>query len=66
MTGHIDLHCHCLPDIDDGPRRIEDALRMLEQLHDVGFDLVFATPHMRPGLYDNTRADIEAAFARDS
>jgi protein-tyrosine phosphatase len=64
MTGYVDLHCHFLPDIDDGPDRVEDALCIIEQLHGVGFDLVIATPHMRPGLYDNSCADIQAAFER--
>jgi len=36
---------------------------MLRQLHQVGFDDVVATPHMRPGMFDNDRERIERAFA---
>lgn len=36
---------------------------MLRGLRDAGFDTVVATPHMRPGLFDNTKADLERAFA---
>jgi protein-tyrosine phosphatase len=35
---------------------------MLRRLHEVGFDDVVATPHMRPGMFDNDRAGIERAF----
>ncbi len=36
---------------------------MLRQLYQVGFDDVVATPHMRPGMFDNDRDRIERAFA---
>src|SRR6185312_9337370 len=35
---------------------------MLRGLHQAGFDVVMATPHMRPGMYDNDRPRIERAF----
>lgn len=37
---------------------------MLRALHAIGFDLVIATPHMRPSLFDNERSDFERAWAR--
>lgn len=37
---------------------------MLEALGSLGFDTVIATPHMRPGLWDNKKAELEAAFER--
>jgi protein-tyrosine phosphatase len=36
---------------------------MLQGLHAAGFSTVVATPHMRPGMYDNDRPMLEAAFA---
>jgi len=36
---------------------------MLRLLRQVGFDDVVATPHMRPGMFDNDRDRIERAFA---
>lgn len=36
---------------------------MLRALRGVGFDLVVATPHMRPSMFDNEKADLENAFA---
>lgn len=62
--GYVDLHCHWIPEIDDGARSAEDALQMLRELGAIGFEMVVATPHMRPGLFDNTRADLERAYER--
>ena len=36
---------------------------MLRGLRAAGFDTVVATPHMRPGMFDNDRAALERAFA---
>lgn len=37
---------------------------MLRTLHALGFAHVVATPHMRPGMFDNERTDLLNAFAR--
>ncbi|MBN1606095.1 MAG: protein tyrosine phosphatase [Polyangiaceae bacterium] len=60
----IDLHCHWIPNIDDGAGSEAQALAMLHELAALGFELVIATPHMRPGLFDNSRQDLEAAFQK--
>jgi protein-tyrosine phosphatase len=63
VRGFVDLHCHWVSDIDDGARTTDESLAMLRGLHQAGFDAVVATPHMRPGMFDNDRARIESAFA---
>jgi protein-tyrosine phosphatase len=63
VRGYIDLHCHWVASIDDGPRTTEAGADMLRRLRQAGFDHVVATPHMRPGMFDNDRASIERAFA---
>jgi protein-tyrosine phosphatase len=62
VRGFVDLHCHWITSIDDGARTIEESLAMLRGLREVGFDSVVATPHMRPGMFDNDRASLERAF----
>ena len=62
MRGFVDLHCHWIAAIDDGARTHEEGLEMLRRLHEVGFDTVVATPHMRPGMFDNDKAGLERAF----
>jgi len=64
MSGFVDLHCHCVPNIDDGVRSTEEALQLLRALRTAGFERVVATPHMRPGLFDNSAASIRDAFER--
>ena len=41
----IDLHCHCLPGIDDGCKTKEESLTFLQQSKRDGIDAIFATPH---------------------
>lgn len=63
MRGFVDLHSHWVAGVDDGAKTTQDSLALLRALRAAGFDEVVATPHMRPGLFDNERADLERAFA---
>ena len=62
VRGFVDLHCHWVAAIDDGARTPDEGLAMLHGLHEAGFDVVVATPHMRPGMFDNDRPGLERAF----
>ncbi|MGC4065420.1 MAG: protein tyrosine phosphatase [Polyangiaceae bacterium] len=62
MRRFVDLHCHFVPGIDDGARSTSEARRLLEGLGRLGFEMVVATPHMRPGLFDNDAAALKAAY----
>lgn len=61
--GYVDLHSHWIPDVDDGVRTVEDGVALLRALGAAGFTTVVATPHMRPGMFDNDKPRLEAAFA---
>jgi protein-tyrosine phosphatase len=63
MSGFIDLHCHWVAGIDDGARTPEQGFEMLRRLQSAGFSKIVATPHMRPGMFDNDKAALERAFA---
>ena len=41
----VDLHCHILPGLDDGPDKIEESLEMVETAIADGITHVVATPH---------------------
>ena len=43
----IDLHCHILPGVDDGPTDVEDSAGMARQAAADGIELICATPHIR-------------------
>lgn len=64
MSEYVDLHCHWIAGIDDGARTPDEGVQMLRALKDIGFGEVVATPHMRPGVFDNDRADLTGAFER--
>ena len=59
----IDLHCHLLPGIDDGPATPEEALEMARIAVANGITAAHVTPHLHPGRWENDRAKIEAAVA---
>lgn len=44
----IDLHCHLLPGIDDGPATMAEAVAMARAAWEQGTRTVVCTPHMHP------------------
>jgi protein-tyrosine phosphatase len=43
----IDLHCHILPGVDDGPSNLDFSLAMAREAVKAGTQLIVATPHIR-------------------
>ena len=41
----IDIHCHILPGIDDGPRNLEESSDLARMFVREGYRQVIATPH---------------------
>jgi protein-tyrosine phosphatase len=54
----IDLHSHLLPGVDDGSRDIGCSLEMARMAVDQGIKVAACTPHIHPGVYNNTGSDI--------
>jgi len=44
----IDLHCHILPELDDGARDLADSVEMARVAEADGIKLICATPHIHP------------------
>lgn len=57
----IDLHCHLLPGIDDGPADLASALRLARHAVAAGIHTSVVTPHMHPGRYENRAGNIRDA-----
>jgi protein-tyrosine phosphatase len=57
----IDIHCHILPGLDDGPQHIDESLKMIEVAIEDGISHIFATPHIIDGMYDNRGSEIMLA-----
>jgi protein-tyrosine phosphatase len=56
----IDLHCHILPGVDDGPVNLDFSVAMARKAEDAGIVVVVATPHVRSD-HPNDPAGIEDA-----
>jgi len=54
----IDLHCHLLPGIDDGPATLSHALELCRLAVGDGITHAVVTPHIHPGRWLNTRETI--------
>jgi protein-tyrosine phosphatase len=61
-SGFVDLHSHVLPALDDGAKALDDSLRMLRALRELGFEVVCATPHQKASTFAATGAAIQAAL----
>jgi protein-tyrosine phosphatase len=57
----IDLHCHLLPGIDDGPETLEEALALARYAVAHGITEARVTPHLHVGRWDNELAGIQEA-----
>ena len=42
----IDLHCHVLPGVDDGPASMEESVALARVAESVGIETLVATPHV--------------------
>lgn len=60
----IDIHCHMLPGLDDGATTVDVALDMARMAVADGIVTTVCTPHITPGVYNNTGASIHEAAER--
>lgn len=50
-----DIHCHILPDVDDGSRDMQMSLKMLAAAQNAGVTSIVCTPHVRRPYFDYER-----------
>ena len=60
----IDLHCHILPGMDDGASDLSVSIEMARAFMADGVSVVACTPHILPGVYHNSGAQIRQATAQ--
>lgn len=58
----IDLHCHLLPGVDDGPDTWDAALALARACVEDGIRHAVLTPHVFPGRHDNDSTTLQPAF----
>jgi len=57
----LDLHCHLLPGLDDGPVTMQESIAMAKHAFEQGIKYAVVTPHIHPGVYENTADTIKDA-----
>lgn len=57
----VDMHSHLIPGVDDGSASFDDTIKMITGLQELGFCKFVTTPHAMPGVYENTKQNIDAA-----
>lgn len=61
LEGFRECHCHLLPGVDDGVKKMEDTLSILQQWEAAGVREVWFTPHVMED-YPNTPAQLQEVF----
>jgi len=60
----IDIHHHCLPDVDDGPSEWDESVAMCRMAADEGIETIVCTPHVLRGRWRTApKAELEARIA---
>ncbi|PYG87783.1 protein-tyrosine phosphatase [Ruminiclostridium sufflavum DSM 19573] len=47
----IDIHCHLIPNVDDGPSTIENSMEMISEAIKLGITSIITTPHYNKSIY---------------
>lgn len=58
MQQFIDIHCHCLAGLDDGPANMAEAVSLCKILEEDGIATGVATPHQRGHLEGRCQASL--------
>ena len=62
LTNFTDHHSHILPGVDDGVKKMETSLKVLERYEQLGIAEVWCTPHVMEDI-PNTTTGLQARFA---
>jgi len=57
-----DMHSHILPGIDDGAQNLNDSILLAKRFKALGFERLFATPHVMADFFRNTPDTINRAL----
>lgn len=60
----VDMHCHILPEVDDGSRSMEQTMEMLRTAQEEGVMAMIVTPHYREGRHNASPATVMERILR--
>jgi protein-tyrosine phosphatase len=58
-----DMHSHVLPGLDDGAETLEQAVALVQAMHQLGYRKLVMTPHIMGDFYRNTPDSVRGALA---
>jgi protein-tyrosine phosphatase len=58
-----DMHSHLIPGIDDGAKTMEESIRLVRKLHQLGYKKLITTPHIN-ARFPNTPAIIREGLEK--
>jgi len=53
----IDIHCHIIHGVDDGPSNIAESLKMIREAERLGISQIMATPHYQECIFGLERVE---------
>lgn len=62
LHDYVDIHCHVIHDIDDGPKTLSDSYQLIKKTMELGISGFIATPHIMADMYPNTPQLISAQY----
>ena len=60
----VDMHCHLVPQVDDGSRSLQETMDCIEVMKRVGYNKMYITPHFQHPRFPNTEEDITNRYNR--
>lgn len=64
IEGITDIHCHILPEVDDGAADMKEAVQLLQMEYGQGVRRVILTPHYRANYFETPRRKVEEVFEK--
>ncbi len=62
LEGMSELHCHLLPEVDDGARNTDEPLSLITLMKKIGFKRIVFTPHLHNRYPDNNSIYLREEF----
>ncbi|MFA6278463.1 MAG: CpsB/CapC family capsule biosynthesis tyrosine phosphatase [Pedobacter sp.] len=59
----VDMHSHLVPGVDDGAKDVNDSVKLISGLKELGFNRLITTPHTLQDIHPNTTASLQAGFS---
>lgn len=66
LQGMSELHCHLLPNVDDGARSIEETIELVDLMSAAGIKRIVFTPHIHHKYPENNESTLRLPFEETS